>query len=228
MALAVVLGMLVPATLVLSAFVTANPASVRLDPVHPTLNVPLQVVSLVSYAGAVAVLVLLLPWVARRPLAELGLRAPRASDLAWGAGGALAMIVAATAVGMLQDSLVHVKADEVQVEYLRNAHGLALPGYVFIACVAAPFTEELIFRGFVFNALLRYLPAVLAVPIAGLVFGIAHMQQGNAGAIAPLVAGGIVLTLVYYRSGSLVASMIAHGLFNLVTVVAVLMFHQTS
>ncbi|MBV8580931.1 MAG: hypothetical protein JOZ86_09865, partial [Candidatus Eremiobacteraeota bacterium] len=49
----------------------------------------------------------------------------------------------------------------------------------------------------------------------------------NAGAIFPLIASGIVLALVYYRTVSLPASMITHGLFNAFTVVAVLVFHQT-
>jgi hypothetical protein len=123
---------------------------------------------------------------------------------------------------------VHVKPEEVQVAYLRNARGSELAGYVLVACVAAPFTEELIFRGFVFNALRRYLPTVAAVLLSALIFGFAHWQPGNAGAIAPLVATGVVLAAVYVRSGSLVASMITHALFNSFTVVAVLVFHQTA
>jgi membrane protease YdiL (CAAX protease family) len=226
-AVALVVAMIAPAFAVIAAIALIDPAALRLGRVHPTLTVALEAVQLVSYAGGSALLLLLLPAVALRSLAGLGLRAPRLRDVVWGGGGAIAMFFAAAAVGALQDAVLHVKTDEVQVEYLRNAHGAALAGFVLIACAAAPFTEELIFRGFVFNALRRYLPTAVAVLIAGIVFGAAHYQPGNAGAIAPLAAGGIVLALVYYRSGSLVASMIAHALFNLVTVVAVLVFHQT-
>ena len=42
----------------------------------------------------------------------------------------------------------------------------------------------------------------------------------------PLAVGGVVLALVYYRSGSLIASMLTHGLFNAATFVAVTVFHQ--
>jgi len=74
---------------------------------------------------------------------------------------------------------------------------------------------------------LRYAPPWLAALFSAILFGFAHWQPGNAGAIAPLAAGGIALATVYYRSGSLVASMLTHSLFNTFTVVAVLVFHQT-
>ena len=99
--------------------------------------------------------------------------------------------------------------------------------FVVLACVAAPFFEELTFRGFVFNAFRRYLPGWAAIILGGIAFGFAHLQPGNAGAIAPLAAGGMVLAWVYYRTGSLFASMITHATFNLVPVVLIVGFHQT-
>jgi membrane protease YdiL (CAAX protease family) len=227
-ALLVGVAMLGPAVAVLVAFTALAPGSTHMDPVHPALTWPLLIVQFVSNGAAVAVLLVLLPVIARAPLATLGLRAPRASDLVWGLGGAVAMVFAVDAIGALQDVFVHVKPDEVQVAYLRNARGSELVGYVLAACVAAPFTEELIFRGFVFNALRRYMPAALAVLLSAIVFGLVHWQTGNAGALVPLAAGGVVLAVVYYRSGSLVASMITHALFNGFTVTAVLVFHQTA
>jgi membrane protease YdiL (CAAX protease family) len=111
------------------------------------------------------------------------------------------------------------------VQLLRQAHGSLLAGFAFIACVGAPVFEELTFRGFIFNALLRYMPVWLAVLLSATLFGFAHFAPGNAGAIVPLIAGGAVLAVVYYRSGSLVASMITHSLFNAFTVVAVASGH---
>lgn len=192
-----------------------------------TLTLPLLLSQLAGYATGLAVLLLALPAIARRPLSALGLRRPRWSDLGWGIAGAGAMILAAMAAGALQESVVHVKADEVQVQWLRLARGPMIAGFVFLACVAAPFFEELAFRGFVFNAMLRYLPVPLATLGSAVLFGLAHMQAGNAGAILPLTAAGIVLTVVYYRTGSLVASMLTHAIFNLFTVVLVIAFHQT-
>ncbi|GAC1580614.1 MAG: hypothetical protein NVS3B7_15290 [Candidatus Elarobacter sp.] len=195
---------------------------------NPTLTWPLLIVQFISYVPLIALLLWALPQLAQRPLRDLGLRTPRWSDVLWGIGGAITMILAVTACAALQQSLFHVKADEVQVQYLRNAHGSLAAGFAFVACVAAPFSEELVFRAFAFNALRRYAPTAVAVLLSAVVFGFAHLQPGNAGAIAPLAAGGIVLALVYYSSASLVASMMTHGLFNLFTVIAVFGFHQTN
>jgi membrane protease YdiL (CAAX protease family) len=191
-----------------------------------TLSWPVVVVQLVSYAVALAFSAVGLPYIAHRSLANLGLRAPSAGDLAWGLGGAVVMIGFAALVSSFQEVIFHIKADEVQVHWLRDARGSLIAGFVFLACFAAPFFEEFTFRGFVFNALLRYLPVWAAVLSSAIVFGLVHWQPGNAGALAPLAAGGVVLALVYYFSRSLVASMITHAAFNACTVVVVLTFHQ--
>ncbi len=187
---------------------------------------PLLAATFASYVVALAILFAALPLLAHRSLRELGLRMPRLDDLGWGIGGALAMVAVAALVGSLQERVFHLKADEVQVQMLRAARGSLVGGFVFLACVAAPFFEELTFRGFVFNALLRYLPVWLAVILAGAVFGLAHWLPGNLGAIVPLAAVGMVLAAIYYRTASLVAVMLAHAFFNLLTVAAVLALHQ--
>jgi membrane protease YdiL (CAAX protease family) len=222
-ALVLLFASVIPAAIfiaLLVAFRVASPHDLR------TLSWPLIAGQLASYATGLALLALVMPPLAQRSFRALGLRAPRASDVAWGVGGAVAMLLAATLTGAAQEALFHLKADEVQVHWLRETRGSLAVGFVFLACIAAPFVEELIFRGFFFNALLRYMPAWLAVLLSSALFGVAHWQKGNEGAIAPLAASGIVLALVYYRSGSLTASMLTHALFNTITVVFVLVLHQ--
>ena len=85
----------------------------------------------------------------------------------------------------------------------------------------APIVEELVFRGFLFNALLRYSPVAIAAVLSALVFGIAH---GSWSAFAPLAGAGLVLAVVYYRTGALSASMIAHAGFNAIAVVGFFFF----
>ena len=224
---AVAMLLVVPAVFVLALLIGFKliPAQ-HLNAANPTLTWPLLVAQLASYLPAIALLVVVLPRIARRPLAALGFRAPRPSDLVWGLCGALVMIAVASGAGIMQDVVFHLKTDEVQVHLLSNARGSVIAGFAFLACIAAPFAEEFVFRGFLFNAILRYVPVAGAIVLSAIVFGFAHLQPGNAGAIAPLAAAGLVLAAVYYYSGSLVASMLAHGLFNLVTVVAVVAFHS--
>jgi membrane protease YdiL (CAAX protease family) len=209
------------AAAVLMVFGVAHERDFRNPLAWPTLTA-----ELVGIAVALPVLLALLPLLAQRSLRELGLRMPRLRDLAWGVGGAIAMVAVAAMAASLQEHAVHLKADEVQVHLLRAARGLEVPGIVILACVVAPIVEELLFRGFLFNALLRYTPVWLAVVLCGALFGLAHNQPGNLGALAPLAAVGMVLATIYYRSGSLVAAMLAHASFNSLTVATVLVLHQ--
>lgn len=223
-ALVLFIAAILPAVLVLASFLLFRMATLK---ELQTFSWPVIISQFVSYAAQLVVVIGLLPRVADRSLQALGLRAPRVTDLAWGVGGAIAMVLAAAITSALQETIFHVKADEVQVQMLRSMKGSVVTGFVFLACIAAPFFEELVFRGFVFNALLRYVPSAVAVLLSAIVFGSVHFQHGNEGAIVPLMAGGAVLAVVYYRSGSLIASMLTHSLFNLFTVVLVLGFHQT-
>jgi membrane protease YdiL (CAAX protease family) len=220
--------LLVFASVIPAAFFMALMLAFNLASLHDLrmLSWPVIAAQLASYAVALGLLAAVMPLLARRSFRALGLRVPGTSDLAWAALGAIAMLLAAWLTGAAQEAVFHLKADEVQVHWLRDARGSVIAGFVFLACVAAPFMEELMFRGFFFNALLRYAPVPVAVLLSAVLFGFAHWQPGNAGAIAPLAATGVVLAVVYYRSGSLTASMLTHACFNLFTVVIVLGLHQ--
>ncbi len=96
-----------------------------------------------------------------------------------------------------------------------------LPGWVpaalwLCAVVIAPVAEELFFRGVCQTALnhvfrRRWLSTVLV----GSAFGLAHMDQPQV--VAPLIVLGVILGYVYERTGSLVAPITMHLLFNLKT-----------
>jgi membrane protease YdiL (CAAX protease family) len=220
---AILLAQIVPGVVVITFMIVLRLATLKDANV---VSWPLIIGQLSAYAVSIAIFAGALPALARRTLGELGLRAPRLSDVFWGIGGAITMLLAASVVAVLEESVFHLKADEVQVQLLRQAHGSLLVGFAFIACVGAPIVEELTFRGLLFNALLRYTPAWVAVLVSAALFGMAHFAPGNAGVILPLIAGGAVLAIVYYRSGSLVASMLTHSLFNAFTVVAVASGHS--
>ncbi len=216
--------MFVPATVLLAFLFVGGWAHMK-D--LQTLSWPLLAAQVFSYATTLALMLPVLPLLANRTWPQLGLRAPRLGDVGFALAGAVAMVAATVAAGAAEQAIFHLKPDEVQVQLLRSARGGMIGAFVFFACVAAPFVEELTFRGFIFNALRRYSPVWVAALGSSILFGLAHWQPGNAGALLPLAVAGAVLALVYYRTGSLVASMLTHALFNSVTVVLVLVFHQT-
>ena len=85
-----------------------------------------------------------------------------------------------------------------------------------VALVAAPLFEEFIFRGLIFGGLRRSFglwPAALA---SAALFAIVH----PAISIAPVFVLGLCAALVYERTRSLLAPMLAHAVYNAVAIAA--------
>jgi len=171
---------------------------------------------LASYVVIVPTLLIVLPWLAQRSLGELGLRAPSGRALGIAVLGALAMYAVTLGIANVQLAITHQKPQEAATALFSSSHDPALTfAFALLAVAIAPFVEELTFRGFLFNALLRYAPVWVAATISGIVFGLSH---GSLTAFVPLAGSGIVLAYVYYLTGSLPASMLTHALFNAINV----------
>lgn len=81
----------------------------------------------------------------------------------------------------------------------------------------APLMEEVFFRGFVFGGLRGRWGLVLAALASGLLFGLAHIgNTGTLWVVPPIGLVGALFAWGYAYSGSLLAPIIAHFLFNLV------------
>ena len=83
----------------------------------------------------------------------------------------------------------------------------------FLLCILSPAAEEIIYRGFVFERCLHFLPAAGALILNSLLFAVAHRTP--AGMAAALFAG-ILFTLARKKSGSITASIILHIVVNTV------------
>ena len=85
---------------------------------------------------------------------------------------------------------------------------------------AAPFAEELFFRGFLYGGLRRRLSVLPAALLSGVLFAIAHLDPGL---IVPFTLVGFVLAFTYERTGTLVAPIGVHFVFNLLSFLALLL-----
>ncbi len=198
----------------------------HVDPRHLVLDWNVLALQLAVYAPLVPALLTGLSWTAQRTLREIGLRLPTAPEALFGFGAGLVAYVVTMAISILQTALTHVKPEQQVVDALSGAHDPAvIAAFTVLACVIAPFVEETAFRGFLFNAILRYTPLWAAVVTSGLLFALAH---GSRSALLPLWAVGVILALVYRRTGTLGASMVAHGTFNCTNVILILFAHQAS
>jgi membrane protease YdiL (CAAX protease family) len=87
---------------------------------------------------------------------------------------------------------------------------IALPLLVAIACVAAPLTEEFIFRGLLFGGLRRWLSAAPAAVVSAALFAVVHPPVS----MLPVFVLGVCAALAYARNGGLLAAAVTHALYN--------------
>jgi hypothetical protein len=83
------------------------------------------------------------------------------------------------------------------------------------ACVIAPIAEEIVFRGYLYPVVKRFTEPVVAAIFTGVIFGAIH---GQIWAVIPLSLFGILLAVLYEKSGSIWACILCHGLFNTINV----------
>jgi len=88
--------------------------------------------------------------------------------------------------------------------------------------IVAPFSEELLFRGFVQRIMQRNMNAPLAVILAGVLFGLAHFDITLFPSTALL---GIFFGYLFVKTGNLVYPFSAHAVYNLISL---LRLHFTS
>jgi membrane protease YdiL (CAAX protease family) len=93
------------------------------------------------------------------------------------------------------------------------------------AGVLVPFTEETLFRGILFQGVTRFfsrwmvqdLAVFIGALLSGTIFGLAH---GTLHTLPILIFVGVCLAYVFYYARSIYASIIVHGLFNSLAVIA--------
>ena len=111
-------------------------------------------------------------------------------------------------------------------ELVDAARGLRIVGLLLFVSVGAPVVEELFFRGLLLRSLQRRFSDRFAVPLASVLFGLAHVQALSAAAlvlvIVSLILLGLALAVLAVRTGRLGPGMVAHSAFNAFSVAAVL------
>lgn len=94
--------------------------------------------------------------------------------------------------------------------------------YAVVSMLLVGFVEELIFRGFLFRALLKRDSTPMAITISAVTFGIGHLVnllagQGGLESLIQVffaIAWGFLFTFVFYKSGSLWVCILVHGLVD--------------
>lgn len=84
-------------------------------------------------------------------------------------------------------------------------------GYIVLTLVFAPISEEIVFRGILFNALKKASPVGIAYAVSGVVFALAH---GTLVHMIVAIMCGVLFAVIYEHTGNLVYNIIAHMIYN--------------
>lgn len=91
-----------------------------------------------------------------------------------------------------------------------------------LSMILVGFVEEMIFRGFLFRAMLGEDKKIVAIIISAVTFGIGHIVNLFTGQasfetvmqIIFAIGWGFILTMVCYKSGSIIPCIIAHSMID--------------
>lgn len=86
---------------------------------------------------------------------------------------------------------------------------------IFAAVIAAPFCEEIVFRGYLYTVGKRFAGPWIGAFCSALIFSAAH---GSVAALLPLFIFGLVQVFIYEKTGSIWAPIAVHFCFNGATV----------
>ena len=149
----------------------------------------------------------------------------RPADLGW---GMLAMVTGLVASSIVVAAFAHTRfaGSNAQIVTGQKGHEVGLVAIAVVVAVGAPFFEELFFRGFLRTALQARLGGHGAVWAQAGLFALAHLGEagglGNVSVVCALFLFGAVLGYTAKLTGRLGAGMVAHGMFNLIAVIAVI------
>ncbi len=90
--------------------------------------------------------------------------------------------------------------------------------FLILLAVVVPIGEEIFFRGFIYGGLRKRWGIIVATLGSAAFFSAAHMQVVHG---LPIFILGLVLALVYERSRSLVPTVVAHALNNIIAIVSI-------
>lgn len=198
----------------LSAYVASLGAALllglglRAAGVHIGLGVGVMVIDALLLAS-------LLPLIRSRRLGrrDLGLRGTRPGA---GAGLAVAALVVYLGLAAVWSLLVIHPATASQsfakqLGIADHPGALAVVIDVFALALCAPVCEEIFFRGLLFRSLRNRLPLWAAALIAGSLFGLAHIGGYPLDTIPVKMLFGVLMCLLYERTGSLLPCIATHS-----------------
>lgn len=198
-----------------------DPVAVLGDPKTSPLTNSTAWIAGGTFVNEIAVLltVVVWLWLLKTPL---GLALPLGRPSVLGAVGAVLLVFGVAPVAEVMGELVHrmtgheYTASRIVVNAARNASGAGVVGLVVALGVMPALAEEALFRGLITLPFARRFAWGLVVP--SVLFGLFHLEPTQ---IAGTMVLGVAFAAGRLCTGTLVTSMIAHGVYNTTVVLSV-------
>lgn len=100
--------------------------------------------------------------------------------------------------------------------WLQNLEQLSLAEDALLTVVIAPITEELLYRGALFSALMRRWGLRVALTVPSILWALLHFEY-EPWLIASIAVSGVVLAIIRWKSGSLYVPIALHIAANLLS-----------
>ncbi|MFY9571372.1 MAG: CPBP family intramembrane glutamic endopeptidase [Blastocatellia bacterium] len=181
------------------------------EALDPRALINLGVSSLRNLAAAVVASAACARVLERRSLGSVGFRFHRDSMRDFGVGSLMGAASLAIAVGIA--AVAGAVSFDLQTRNLGLVSGLIIVALFFLISGA---TEELIFRGFPFQAMVHNIGGARAIAITSLFFGLAHVSNPNVSAFSTIntMLAGVWLGLAYLMTRSLWLATALHYSWN--------------
>ena len=152
----------------------------------------------------------------RRMLTHIGFRSRNVlADIGWGAMGYAMVVPLMLLVGVISNALFsryHTPTNPASFETLAAQMTIDKVLVLFLAAVAAPFVEEIMYRGLLYPALRKRWGIGGAAMLSGAIFSGVHPTLPGGFLVIWVI--GLSLALLYEYRGSLLPGMVLHGINN--------------
>ena len=123
-------------------------------------------------------------------------------------------------VGWLSSFLLEGYEAQDNVLKLQNGNYGNIGTIIITACIIAPITEELIFRGMMYPLLKKGMGVLWGCVISSLIFSFIHY---NILSFSVLFVFSCCLTYIYERSNSIIVPVVSHSIFNGIMIILILL-----
>ncbi|GAF13079.1 hypothetical protein JCM19046_125 [Bacillus sp. JCM 19046] len=130
-------------------------------------------------------------------------------------GASSGLIMALTALGLIKFARITLPENEMTDILFRLVH---VRGGLLTMSLGAGIAEEFLFRGVLVGLFLGFMPVGVLLPLNALLFMLVHIPQYKGRPLLHVFIFfiGLFLAYLFYITGSLVAPIIAHFMYNYV------------